>query len=68
MYGQLIEVDDDKTLIKTYSFTTVNNPQLEMSTKAQTYCQASIPNGDGNFGTPTSVVPNIDCPDIPSYV
>ena len=59
---------DDKMLIKTHFFTTVNNPQLEMSTKAAKRAAAVKSEWDENFGTPTSVVPNIDELDIPSYV
>ena len=58
----------DKMLIKTHSFIHNENPALEMSTKAAKRAAAVKSEWDENFGTPTSIVPNIDEINIPSYV
>ena len=58
----------EKMKIIEHSFTQVDNPTLEMSTKAAS--RANVVNDEWNqfFGTPTSIIPNVEDIDIPAYV
>ena len=58
----------NKMKIIEHSFTRVDNPTLEMSTKAAS--RANVVNDEWNnfFGTPTSIVPNVEDLDIPMNI